>query len=220
MSLRVGFRKGEGLRLGWPARGTPEAEFPKSVAETAGGLPGKIGVPGGVPVPGDLPRDCRGSAGRLLFSAPYRREQSPGTPPGSAWAGPPALPRSTPPGTPIFPGSPPSSLRNTFGEFGLGGSSGWPAQSQGKGVVTVVRLGLGWGQAKEPASECACVCLPFSKLPFSFSPILIPSEGFEVIFVYLEEDMLVLCEVNLHSKRIAIRSKTINCLTFIVSTVS
>ena len=28
---------GANLRLGWPARGTPEAEFPKIAAETAGG---------------------------------------------------------------------------------------------------------------------------------------------------------------------------------------
>ena len=31
--------------------------------------------------------------------------------------------------------------------------------------------GVGWGQAKEPASQCVRK-LPFSNLPFSFSPII------------------------------------------------
>ena len=35
------------LRLGWPARGTPEAGFPKSAAETAGRTAGEIRSAGG-----------------------------------------------------------------------------------------------------------------------------------------------------------------------------
>ena len=53
------------------ARGTPEAQFPKTAAETAGGTAaGKMGVVGGVPgaLLGKLPGDRRtagGTAGRL-----------------------------------------------------------------------------------------------------------------------------------------------------------
>ena len=56
------------LRLGWPARGTPEAEFPKTAAETAGGTAGENRSAGGVlrgsaggsaqGLPGGVPGDC------------------------------------------------------------------------------------------------------------------------------------------------------------------
>ena len=50
-----------------------------------------------------------------------------------------------------------------------------PVESEGKGEGGGEGEGVGWGPAKEPASQCAHVCqnygsLPFSKLPFSFSP--------------------------------------------------
>ena len=81
-------------------------------------------------VPGDLPRDCRGECQETALSCEEQRRAVSRHSPRQSLGRSPALPRSTPPGTPIFPGSPPSSLRSSFGEFGLGGSSGWPAQSQ------------------------------------------------------------------------------------------
>ena len=81
-------------------------------------------------VPGDLPRDCRGDCRETALSCDDQRRavfrhstrQSLGRSSGTT---PQHSPRHS-----DFPGSPPSSLRSTFGEFGLGSSSGWPAQSQ------------------------------------------------------------------------------------------
>ena len=63
-------------------------------------------------------------------------------------------------------------------ERGLGSSSGgwWGVafcRKWGERGRVWGGCGVGWGQAKEPASQCEGVCqnYPFSKLPFSFSPI-------------------------------------------------
>ena len=52
-----------------------------------------------------------------------------------------------------------------------GGGGGFPVKNKGKGGGL---MGVGWGPAKEPASQCASfVELPFSDLPFSFSSNLV-----------------------------------------------
>ena len=52
---------------------------------------------------------------------------------------------------------------------------GVPVKNKGKGQGRRVR-GVGWGPAKEPASQCASfVETTLSNLPFSFSPKCDPS---------------------------------------------
>ena len=110
----------QALRPGWPARGTPEAQFPATAAETAGGTAGENGGAGGVPgaLLGKLPRDCWETA--VVCSS--RQGQSPGSPPSSPPGSPravsPAMLPALPPSTPICPGSPPSNLRSNVGELG------------------------------------------------------------------------------------------------------
>ena len=44
-----------------------------------------------------------------------------------------------------------------WGRFQGCGGGGFPVENEGKGKVGRVE-GVGWGQAKEPASQCARVC--------------------------------------------------------------
>ena len=80
---------------------TPELEFPKTAAETAGETAGETRG-----AEGTAAENC---CGDFRFSAPQRK----GSPAGSL--------RSSSLSTPSFPGSFPSSLRSSFGEFQLGG---------------------------------------------------------------------------------------------------
>ena len=93
--------------------------------DCSGDCRGKSGCWGGVPgaVRGNCLGTARGTArgglrGKTALALSSRqRAVSPGS-----------LPGSSPWQFPIFPGSPPSSLRSSFGELGLGGSSGWSAR--------------------------------------------------------------------------------------------
>ena len=110
------------IEIGLASQRNPWGRIPQNCCGDCWGLPGKSECWGercGV-VAGELPRDCWESAGRLLFPVRSREAAVSRHSSSSPWAAPPALPCSTPPSTPIFPGSPPSSLRSNFGELGLG----------------------------------------------------------------------------------------------------
>ena len=77
-----------------------------------------------------LSGECRETAASLLLIV---ESSLPALPPAVPGQLPQHYPAALPPSSPIFPDSPPSSLRSNSGEFGLGGSSGWPAQSQSEG---------------------------------------------------------------------------------------
>ena len=91
-----------------PKSASPRLSSPELLGRLPGGVPGKIGVLGRVlrgnaggaawGLLAGVPKDC-------LFSAPHSKAQSPGTPPAIHGHFPQHNPR--------------------FGEFGLGGSSGW-----------------------------------------------------------------------------------------------
>ena len=74
-------------------------------------------------LPGDLPRDCQGECRETALSCEeQRRAVSRHSPPAALGRSLGTTPQHSPHSTPIFPGSPLSSLRSSFG--------GWPAQSQ------------------------------------------------------------------------------------------
>ena len=102
------------LQLPRPITDPARPNSPKLLQRLLGRLPGKLGVLGGVI--GQLERLPRG----LLQQ--HSSRQSPGSLPSSPPAVSPAVARA-PPSTPSFSGSLPlSSLRSSFGEFGLAGS--------------------------------------------------------------------------------------------------
>ena len=59
-----------------------------------------------------------------------------------------------------------------WGRVQVGGGASFPVENEGNRGRRWGGWGVGWGPAKEPASQCATRLskLPFSELPFSFSP--------------------------------------------------
>ena len=102
--------------------------------------------------PGTAGGDCSGDCRE---TAPFLEETNcslPAVPPSSPRAISPALLPAQPPAPPFSPAVPPSSLRGSFGELGLGGPSGGPAGSQAKVAYSLTMTWLQFWTALAPSS--------------------------------------------------------------------